>query len=103
MWDEIIADEWFQKSFRVFYAIQEWGAKINGDTGQNSELELGDMLAEDTRWTTLNDTEKQRVGMFIAHNFPQLAAMCTLPIYIVLDAGRTEERGKKGTYRMAWY
>ena len=101
MWDTIIADEIFQTSFRVFYALQEWGAEHLGE--ENTEMEIGTILVADRRWTDLNDSDRRRVGKFIAHYFPQLAAMCTIPIYIVLDAKRTDERGNKGTYRLTWY
>lgn len=84
-----------------FYLIQEWGE--SQQFSPNDEFEIGNILENDTRWTSIDDYERRKIGKYIAHNFPILSAICTIPIYVVLDPKRTLENGKRGTYRLVKY
>ena len=102
MWDELISDENFQISLRIFYLMQEWGAKQDGQLN-NKTFGISDILSEDPRWTQLGSGTHTKVGQFIAHNFSSLAAMCTIPVCVVLDAAKTAEKGGVGTYKLTVY
>lgn len=97
--EEMIKDRHFANALNTFYWIQEWGAKHYKD-GQRTGLKISDMLDQDENWKKLSDTEHQEIGKLIAYNFPNLAALCTIPVYVVFEQS---DENNKGVYRFATY
>ena len=105
----VLETEFFH-TVQAFYEIQKWRAQ-NYKLAQREGFLIREMLKGNAVWENFTDNGTQvskerldqihqRIGHLIAHNFPQLAALCTIPIYAVFDHADAHHNG---LYRFATY
>lgn len=93
--NQLVLDPEFYHAVQTFYEMQMWGAE-NHEIAPREGLLIREMLEGNVIWENFTDNGMQvskerldqihqKIGYLIAHNFPQLAALCTIPIYVVFD------------------
>jgi len=108
--NQLVLEPEFFQTVQAFYEIQMWGAD-NYNSAPREGLLIREMLQGNAVWESFTDNGvpvskerldqiHQKIGYLIAHNFPQLAALCTIPIYVVFD--HADEK-HNGLYRFATY
>ncbi len=108
--NQLVLDPEFFHAVQTFYEIQMWGAR-NYKIAPREGLLIREMLKGNVVWENFTengmrvsrkrlDQIHEKIGFLIAHNFPQLAALCTIPIYVVFDHADTQHNG---LFRMSTY
>lgn len=97
--DELIQEQYFADALYTFYEMQKWGAENYKDVKRTGH-KISDMLRGEDKWESMSDTEHQRIGYLIARNFPNFAALCTIPVYVVFEQS---DGNRNGIYRLATY
>ena len=108
--NHLVLEPEFFHTVQTFYEIQMWGAR-NHKNAPREGLLIREMLKGNVIWENFTDNGMrvsrerldqihQKIGYLIAHNFPQLAALCTIPVYVVFDHADDQHNG---LYRLATF
>ena len=108
--DQLVLQPEFYHALQTFNEIQKWGANPQNQK-QRTGLMIREMLSGNPIWENFTDDGipvsidrlgkiHQDIGYLIAHNFPQFAALCTIPIYVAFDHADEQHNG---IYRLTTY